>query len=538
VVKLATTLDDACRELVASLQSKDDLIFSGPTANSCVLRADKAILVTLIVKEAVSNAVNYAHPTGIPGRITVSCSRDSEGVIAIEVADDGVGLPEDFNPETDGSIGFQVMRALSRRLEASLTFTSTDLGLHVALRVPLDAEVKAARTRSGPAERGSPGTEQREGPLPDGSGATRGAVNMLADTSGHKRVGRSVANPRERHAVDITELKRADHSAHLLAAIVETSNDAIVSKDLNGIVTSWNRGAERIFGYTVEEMIGASIAVLIPHERHDEELGILERIRRGERIDHYETIRRRKDGSLVDISLAISPVKDTAGKVVGASKIARDITERKQLQARQDLLAREIQHRTRNLFAVVLAVVARSFAGKHTVKDAESAVLSRLHSLAETHAMLLGRDWQGADLAEVVRTEMKPYADRVHTDGPSLVLNAEAAQNFALALHELATNAAKHGALSNSAGRVHIKWAMAKSNGASRFTFRWHERGGPAVSQPAQRGFGSAVLEQVMTEYFEVPPRIDFAVGGLSYELSGSLDAVMADDGTPDGRRQ
>jgi PAS domain S-box-containing protein len=366
----------------------------------------------------------------------------------------------------------------------------------------------------------------------------RGAVNMLVDASGHKRVGRSAARPRERHAVDITELKRADHSAHLLAAIVETSNDAIVSKDLNGIVTSWNRGAERVFGYTAEEMIGEPITVLIPHERHDEELEILERIRRGERIDHYETIRRRKDGNPVDISLAISPVKDTAGKVIGASKIARDITERKQLQARQNLLAHEIQHRTRNLFAVVLAVVARSFAGKHTVKDAESAVLSRLHSLAETHSMLLGRDWQGADLAEVVRTEMKPYADRVQTDGPSLVLNAEATQNFALVLHELATNAAKYGALSNSTGRVHIKWTMATSNGASHFTFRWHERGGPAVSPPTQRGFGSAVLEQLMTEYFEVPPRIDFAAGGLSYELSGSLDAVMADDGTPDGRRQ
>jgi PAS domain S-box-containing protein len=421
VVNVATTLDDTCRELVASLQCNDHLAFAGPAANNCVLRADKAMLVTLIVKEAVSNAIKYAHPTGIPGRIAVSCSQNSEGVIAIEVTDDGVGLPEDFNPETDGSIGFQVMRALSDRLEATLTFTSTDLGLDVALRLPLDAEVKAARTRTSPAEQRSSRTEQGEGRLPNGAGATRGAVNMLADASEHKRVGRPAANPGE-HAVDITELNRADHSAQLLAAIVETSSDAIVSKDLNGIITSWNHGAERVFGYTAEEMIGAPITVLIPHERHDEELGILDRIRRGERIDHYETIRRRKDGSLVDISLAISPVKDTAGKVIGASKIARDITERKQLQARQDLLAHEIQHRTRNLFAVVLAVVARSFVGKQTVKDAESAVLSRLHSLAETHAMLLGRDWQGADLGEVVRTEMKPYGDRVQTDGPSLVL--------------------------------------------------------------------------------------------------------------------
>ena len=144
--------------------------------------------------------------------------------------------------------------------------------------------------------------------------------------------------------------------------------------------------------------------------------------------------------------------------------------------------------------------------------------------------MLIDKDWQGADLTEVVRTEMIPYADRVQVEGPPLVLNAKAAQNFALALHELATNAAKYGALSNPTGRVHISWSMLKSNGSGHFTFRWQERGGPPVSQPTQRGFGSAVLEQVMAEYFEVPPRIDFAVGGVSYELNGSLDAVAADD--------
>jgi PAS domain S-box-containing protein len=328
---------------------------------------------------------------------------------------------------------------------------------------------------------------------------------------------------------DVTELKKGDHAARLLASIVETSDDAIVSKDLNGVVTSWNRGAERVFGYTAEEMIGRSIITLITPDRHNEEPEILERIRRGERIEHYETIRRRKDGSLVDISLAVSPVKDTAGKVIGASKIARDITARKQLHARQELLTHEIQHRTKNLFAVVLAVVARSFAGKQTVKDAELAVLSRLHSLAQTHVMLIDKDWQGADLTEVVRIEMMPFADRVQIEGPPLVLNAKAAQNFALALHELATNAAKYGALSNPAGRVHISWSMLKSNGSGHFTFRWQEQGGPPVWPPTQKGFGSAVLEQVMAEYFELPPRIDFAVSGVSYELNGSLEALTTD---------
>jgi PAS domain S-box-containing protein len=114
-----------------------------------------------------------------------------------------------------------------------------------------------------------------------------------------------------------------------LCAIVESSDDAIISKDLNSIITSWNAGAERIFGYTAEEAIGQPITMLMPPDRIDEEPGILKQIRRGERIDHYETVRQRKDGTLLDISLTVSPVFDGSGKVVGASKVARDITKRK-----------------------------------------------------------------------------------------------------------------------------------------------------------------------------------------------------------------
>jgi two-component sensor histidine kinase len=234
----------------------------------------------------------------------------------------------------------------------------------------------------------------------------------------------------------------------------------------------------------------------------------------------------RKDGSLIDISLSVSPVTDAGGRVIGASKIARDITERKQAQARQELLTREIHHRTKNLFAVVNAVVSRSFADKRTVKEAERAVLDRLHALTQTHVMLIDKEWQGADIGEVVRTEMSPYMDRVTIEGPPIMLNAQAAQNFALALHELATNAAKYGALSSQAGRVFINWSVLKPNGHCRFVFRWEERGGPPVSAPTHKGFGSAVLEQVMAEYFERPPQIEFARAGVRYELSGSLEAI------------
>jgi PAS domain S-box-containing protein len=131
---------------------------------------------------------------------------------------------------------------------------------------------------------------------------------------------------------DLTMRKQAEAANARLSAIVQTSNDAILSKDLDGIITSWNQAAEKIFGYTSDETIGKSITILTPADRADEEPSILERVRRGDRINDYETVRRRKDGSLVDISLTISPIFDEHGAIIGASKIARDITQRKRAE--------------------------------------------------------------------------------------------------------------------------------------------------------------------------------------------------------------
>ncbi|HEY0548423.1 MAG TPA: PAS domain S-box protein [Verrucomicrobiae bacterium] len=132
---------------------------------------------------------------------------------------------------------------------------------------------------------------------------------------------------------DVSERKQAVEARSMFAAIIESSDDAIISKNLDGVITSWNPGAERLFGYTAAETIGQPVLMLMPRDRFNEEPGILEHIRRGERVEHYETIRRRKDGTLLDVSLTISPIVDGQGKIVGASKIARDITERKRAQA-------------------------------------------------------------------------------------------------------------------------------------------------------------------------------------------------------------
>ena len=348
-------------------------------------------------------------------------------------------------------------------------------------------------------------------------------ASPLTDTSG-RIIGSS------RIARDISERRLAEVTRQRLVAIVDSSEDAIVSKDLNGVIETWNGGAERLFGYQASEVVGKSILVIIPPDRESEEKKILECVKRGDHVEPYETVRRRKDGSLVDISLTVSPIHDGSGQVVGASKIARDISDRKQIDARQHLLAHEIHHRTKNLFAVVQAVVGRSFAGKQSVAEAEAAVRSRLASLAQTHVMLMDNEWEGAAIHEVIEAEMRPYADRMKLNGPRLVLKPKAAQNFSLALHELATNAAKYGALSNTAGVVEIEWSVTLVNESRSFSFRWQEHGGPPVMAPDRKGFGSTVLEVVMAEYVTEPPRIEFSTSGLSYALTGSLDAVAAID--------
>ena len=148
-------------------------------------------------------------------------------------------------------------------------------------------------------------------------------------------------------AVDATERKRAEVVGERLAAIVNSSEDAIVSKDLNGTIETWNGGAERLFGYRASEIIGKSILIIIPPDRHDEELRILERIRRGELIKAYETVRMRQDGILLDVSLTVSPLRDPAGRIIGASKIARDITERKRAEEALRAMQMQLAHANR-----------------------------------------------------------------------------------------------------------------------------------------------------------------------------------------------
>ena len=332
-------------------------------------------------------------------------------------------------------------------------------------------------------------------PIWDGDGTIVGAVNCFQD---------------------ITQRKRFEDAAQQLAAIVESSDDAIVGKNLDGIITSWNRGAERIFGYPTKEAIGRPITILSPPNHQNEEETIMRQIRRGQRVEPFETVRQCKHGNLIDVALTISPVRNAQGKIVGASKIARDITERKRSEAQIINLAREAEHRTKNILATVQATVRLSHS--KTPEDLKELIEGRIDALAKVHTLFVESHWTGAELHSLVTQELLPYRSdgeaRVRIKGPDVMLEPNMAQTVAISMHELATNAAKYGALSAN-GAVSVTWQKpTANNGTTTLTVVWQEFDGPPVKPPRQSGFGTSLIRDL-----------------IPHELGGRVELVFEPDG-------
>jgi PAS domain S-box-containing protein len=412
-----------------------------------------------------------------------------------------------------------------------------------------------------------------------------------------------------------------------LAAIVESADEAIVGKTLDGIVTSWNPAAESLFGYAADEIIGRHITILAAPGREDEMSTILKRIRRGQKVERYETVRRRKDGGLVEVSLRVSPIRDESGQIVGASKIVTDITERRRIGAalraseerfrnlanavpdvvwtadpdgsitfandrwfrycgitpernarewpelvlhpddrqrciaewtralreggqyeievrnrrhdgeylwfltraspirdaagditawfgsttdihdrklaeeRQQMMAAELSHRVRNLLTVIQVVADRTADGAASIDQFLKAFRGRLQALSSAQSALLARDWRSAGVATLVRGALAPYLgedSRIRLDLQDLPISPELAFTLTLALHELATNAVKHGALSNAEGRVTLTASAEAGDTGDELCLIWQEEGGPPVRPPTTTGFGTTMLSRAI----------------------------------------
>jgi len=444
----------------------------------------------------------------------------------------------------------------------------------------------------------------------------------------------------------------------LLAAIVHSSTDAIVSKNLESIVMSWNPAATRIFGFSADEMIGQSIRKIIPaHLQHEEDM-ILDRIRAGRLIEAYETTRLTASGGTIPISVTISPVHDADGRIIGASKIARDLRESRAMHERlhaseerfrlladnisqlawmahpdghifwynrrwydytgttlaqaegdgwrrvhhpdhvervhahfrqccasgtewedvfplrgtdgryrwflsraipardehgqifcwfgtntditderrhQDqiaLLMREIQHRAKNMLSMIQALARRTAPADHP--EFVESFEERLKALAANQELLVTGNWTGARMHELVRTQLYYVEDlidgRIVSDGPDLLILPASAETIGMALHELVTNAAKYGALSNDSGKVEIRWDIEDSAHGREFVLSWREVDGPPVQEPDREGFGSTLITRAPRLSLNAQVESRFQPEGFFWRMRCDADRVLDGD--------
>jgi two-component sensor histidine kinase len=239
-----------------------------------------------------------------------------------------------------------------------------------------------------------------------------------------------------------------------------------------------------------------------------------------------------KDGSPIWVNLTVALVRDLAGQPDYLISVIEDIAERKQAQDRERLLSREIDHRAKNLLMVVQSIVHLS--GGTSIDEFKESVVGRIQALARAHGLLAASRWNAVALRSLVDEELEPYAssaDCVASNGPDVNLKPAAAQSLGMVIHELATNAAKYGALSVPAGRVTVSWQVKQRGGEARLLLQWRERNGPAVSKPTRLGFGSTLIKSALAGEPEASVTLDFDPDGVQCRIELPLVPRRADGG-------
>ena len=340
-------------------------------------------------------------------------------------------------------------------------------------------------------------------------------------------LARQAADLIERVQVE-TALRKGEQRLRRLASIIESSDDAIISSNIGRVITTWNNAAGRLYGYTADEVIGRPVTILIPPDRHDEQRTIFQRIIGAERIKNYETVRQRKDGSSVDVSLTISPVKNAEGKIVGASSITRDITERKLAEAREKMLMAELDHRVKNVLARVDMVALSTRNGSSSIDEYARSLKGRIQSMAAAHALLSQKGWHDVGLEALVRNQLAPYAGdaNIAIHGTDVTLTAAAIQAMGMVLHELVTNAVKYGALSMPIGRVTVSWDCKLNGHAANLIFAWREFGGPPRPVEAKSGYGTRLIRELVPHELGGTVDLEFAADGVSCRIEFPLQQV------------
>ncbi|WP_146038048.1 PAS domain S-box protein [Tabrizicola aquatica] len=294
------------------------------------------------------------------------------------------------------------------------------------------------------------------------------------------------------------------------AAIVASADDAILSVDRDLRIVSWNGGARRLYGYDADEVLGQPVWML--SRRPDEDRTALDLVLRGQRQPSRNVVRWRKDGSVVHVSLAVSPVLDPQGQIIGAAHIARDGTASHDVERLHRLLVGEMKHRVKNILSTVQAIARQTLGSERTA--AYESFEKRILALGRAQDLITRDTSEGVDLQAVVAAVLSPFPQgQITQDGPNLRFSSRAAVALTLGLHELATNALKYGALSLPDGQVRVTWSV-NATPVETFVLHWRESGGPPVARTQHKGFGSVLILDV-----------------LAAELQGEVDLRLQPDG-------
>ena len=361
---------------------------------------------------------------------------------------------------------------------------------------------------------------------------------------------RSSLHKSKRASIDVGEIAKAAGAAielrgeglafELPARLFEQLPFAIYICDRDGLLLRYNHRAAELWGRSPKlgdpnERFCGSYKMfrpdgrLLPHH----ECPMADVLRTGVSVREAEVHIERPDGLRGIALVDIEAVKDGDGNIVGAVNCFQDITERKQAEAREKILGREMDHRAKNLLSLVQATVQLTQAD--TVDNFKAAIWGRLQALANAHSLLAESRWAGASLRSLVTEELAPYTlggtSRAQIKGPDLVLEPKSAQTIAVVLHELTTNAVKYGALSVPTGRLLIEW----SRGETELVIRWSETGGPLVTPPSRQGFGTRVVGRVVEAELEGKLEVDWNPGGLVFQLTIPLDRLAGTAATDHG---
>lgn len=304
---------------------------------------------------------------------------------------------------------------------------------------------------------------------------------------------------------DSSQRKQAETYTSRMAAVALASHDALFSITLEGVVETWNPAAEKLFGYDAKEIIGQHVSILAETSAHEEQHELMRRAQSMSTIGPYDAQRIRKDGTFVDVSVALAPVKSADGTVTSLSVAIHNISDRKEWEARQRLMTRELAHRIKNSFAVLQGILRSTLRTSRSPEEFAEAFSGRLHSLSAAQDVLIDNNWHGAELGTLARGQLAAYVleddNRIDITGPTVRLPAEYAAPLGLIFNELATNAVKYGALSVPTGNIQLFWRTERrAQSKLKIFITWRERGGPPTTAPSSRGFGSTLIEKSLAD--------------------------------------